>query len=139
MNTEDFVTYEQALALKKLGFIEYCLYSYHKGVFDTIGNSYRSEDEVYVEDLYISYNLLSKDKQYEDYVDAPTLAQVQKWLRVKHKQSIEPKYDTYQWWCCMTNMSTSDWYDLDKSYSSYEEALSAGITECLKLLEKNED
>ena len=30
------------------------------------------------------------------------------------------------------------WSDSDKSFSSYEEALSAGITECLKLLEKED-
>lgn len=29
MNTEDFVTYQQALALKKLGFREKCLYHYN--------------------------------------------------------------------------------------------------------------
>lgn len=129
---EEYVTYEQAILLKNLGFKSIgCFYNY-----DIVGNltpnvcSSPNNEVITSIDLIESHNFWEHER-----VDAPTLAQVQKWLRVKHKQSIEPKYDTYQWWCCMTNMSTSDWYDLDKSYSSYEEALSAGITECLKLLE----
>ena len=136
MNAEDFCTYEQALALKKLGFRESCLYHYNI-LNEFVPNNFNAEDEtVTVDGLYDSLNT----NTLSDIVcDVPTLAQVQKWFRVRHEQSIEPKYDSYQWWCCMTDMFTSEWYDLDESYSSYEEALSAGITECLKLLEKDED
>lgn len=136
MNTEDFCTYEQALALKKLGFRENCLYHYNI-LNEFVPNNFNAEDEtVTVDNLYDSLNT----NTLSDIVcDVPTLAQVQKWFRVRHEQSIEPKYDSYQWWCCMTDVSTSEWYDLDESYSSYEEALSAGITECLKLFRKIED
>ena len=136
MNTEDFCTYEQALALKKLGFRENCLYHYNI-LNEFVPNNFNAEDEtVTVDNLYDSLNT----NTLSDIVcDVPTLAQVQKWFRVRHEQSIEPKYDSYQWWCCMTDVSTSEWYDLDESYYYYEEALSAGITECLKLFRKIED
>ena len=131
---EDFVTYEQALALKKLGFKEECFYHYDYNNPDDVIPNNDIDITLSANDFKISYNIFELYNEIR--YDAPTLTQVQKWFRVKHKQSIEPKYDIHQWWCCITNMSTSDWYDLDKSYASYEEALSAGITLCLKLLEK---
>ena len=75
MNTEDFVTFEQALALKKLGFCEEAIGKYVDCPNDpTLFNGM----------LYQSWNL------EKDEILAPTLAQAQKWLRKEKKLSIEP-------------------------------------------------
>ena len=118
MNTEDFVTYEQALALKKLGFNYDCDYYY-------------SEDkELYKYDYHTEYYNGSNND-----LPAPTLAQVQKWLRKEKKLSIEPfSYRKTQWIMDIINLGTMDCPGIWDKHTSYEEALSAGINECLKLL-----
>lgn len=134
MNTEDFVTYEQALALKKLGFVEKCLYYYNANA-QIVANERDYQEEVSVKDLYTSYN-----GEYTSYnrVDAPTLAQAQKWLR-KEKDIIvlatcdlDYKNGHSWYWLIDVNFEVED---PNRSHNSYEEALSAGIDKCLKLLE----
>lgn len=136
MNKEDFVTYEQALYLKKLGFRELCLYRYEKE--ELLPNYYYSDDEVDVEDLYRSYNSYSiNNLEYRaNTIDAPTLVQVQKWLRKTKKYNITPKYIGNNYWIAEISILDTTNISHIKVYDSYEEALSAGITECLKLLEK---
>lgn len=129
MNSEDFVTYEQALALKKLGFDYKCNHLYENdGTF--------KED-----DCYGSCNT-SKIEYYrkEDYADAPTLAQVDKWLRSKGlwvEICLEP-FDEKGWQFDIFNLKDHRYYNFAFStvYDTYEKALSAGITECIKILEK---
>ena len=134
---EDFVTYEQALALNKLGFREECLYYYNRGGM-LVSNYYDSSDGIYVENLYISYN--SRHKITNKY-DAPTLAQAQKWLRKEKKLSVEPvsgDTDEHGWEYGLVNRNYEhpQFSFNNVTYSSYEEALSIGITECLKLLDE---
>ena len=86
MNTEDFVTYETALTLKKLGFREECLYYYkhHR----LIPNEFMNDSGYYyilLKDLYRSMN--SENPDQGDICDAPTLAQVQEWLRKEKKKT----------------------------------------------------
>lgn len=133
MNKEDFVTYEQALALKKLGFNERCLYYYNANE-QIVANERDYQEEVSVKDLYISYN-----SEYTSYnrIDAPTLAQAQKWFRQKG-YSIEAMLCVNKTYRCDI-FSIEDFRHVSfkiMDMTSYEEALSAGITECLKLLEK---
>ena len=123
MNTEDFVTYEQALALKKLGFNYDCDYCY-------------SEDkELYKYDYHTEYYNGSNND-----LPAPTLAQVQKWLRKEKGIYIEPIliYDKFYTDCKSPSRGKYWAVEHRKYYLSYEDALSAGITECLKLLEKED-
>ena len=140
MNTEDFCTYEQALALKKLGFRENCLYHYNI-VNEFVPNRFNAEDEsITVDDLYDSLN---KDTLSDIVCDVPTLAQVQKWLREVKDRDVtsiptigEFGKKKYRWEVTIFN---PDYGNASKTlFSSYEEALSAGITECLKLLEKED-
>lgn len=138
MNAEDFCTYEQALALKKLGFRESCLYHYNI-LNELVPNQFNAEDEtITVEDLYDSLNTDTKSKIV---CDVPTLAQAQKWLRNGKGLSVEPftslkkgKY-TFE----IIYVETGFEYNSSKTSSylldSYEEALSVGIDVCLKLLE----
>ena len=129
---EDFVTYEQALALKQLGFNEKCLFYY--GPDKILYPNYTfSADTLRTTDLYRCCN----DSSENNYpIDAPTLAQAQKWLRKNKKHSVEAQYshdDKYDY--CIKKINGL-WSDSDKEYDSYEEALSAGITEILLSFEE---
>ena len=131
MSPEDFVTYEQALALKKLGFKEDCDYNY-------------SEDkELYKYDYHSDY-YSGTSSDYDLF--APTLAQVQKWLwrdkklyvyadgAIFDKDYEKPSYYPF----ILDIVSEHDEIGISdfNHYPTPEEALSAGITECLKILEK---
>lgn len=143
MDKEDFVTYEQADTLKGLGFNLKCNYAYS------------NENKELIENIEDDYNISPyHDFNNETYgvstnhISAPTLSQVQKWL-----------YKTFGL-CIITSINNVDKYWIfiikqvvflpnNKPYSigrikkesnfiTPEEALSKGITECLKLLKKDE-
>ena len=133
MNTEDFCTYEQALALKKLGFDERCLFHYIGDKSSLTENALWWNGIVSVDRLYKSYN---KCRVCD--CDAPTLAQAQKWLRNEKKFSVEvSSLCITSWFYDIDNLKDNKSFETYGVYKSYEEALSAGITECLKLLEKD--
>lgn len=125
MDTEDFVTYEQALALKKLGFDWDVNYVYYPN---------KSIGEVFPKG---NYNNMSAEFIT---CSAPTLAQAQKWLRKEKDYHIEPRlfYDKFHTDCKSSSRGKYWQIEHGKYYFSYEEALSAGITECIKLLEKED-
>lgn len=140
MNKEDFVTYEQALSLKKLGFdlevnhyyddykelIESFAICSHGGSFDSTATAYDDFNHGYCDEIYCS---------------APTLAQAQKWLRKKGLIiCINPRFYMnrkplmgYDYCLYKTGRT---YIDSTTVYDSYEEALSSGISECLKLLKQ---
>lgn len=141
MSPEDFVTYEQAQALKRLGFRENCLYYYYNGTLysNDVYNAYSSLHKV--EALYMVHNIAKELLIY----DAPTLWDAQKWLIKEKKYYVNPDADVSDcWFWEIVNLRNSDlvcmWNlpNQPNHYSSYEEALSAGITETLKILEENE-
>ena len=137
MNTEDFCTYEQALALKKLGFRDKCLYHYNI-LNEFVPNNFNAEDEtVTVDDLYDSLN---KDTLSDIVCDVPTLAQAQKWFREVKGTDIEPRiwlvggkreYRPY-----VMPPKCKD-YIACPPKDTYELALSAGIDAALELLTDN--
>lgn len=136
MNTEDFITYKQALALKKLGYREPCLYYYVN--WNLIPNNVYAH-RVDNNSFHRVYNVKALSKvrnvaKEQIVCDAPTLAQVQKWLRKEKGLFVEAHFmriDAY------TYEIHGEIHKNDFTvYSIPEEALSAGITECLKLLEK---
>lgn len=136
MNTEDFVTYEQALALKKLGFNEDSFYHYNQE------NQLRANFSIDTEGSIIEGYFLRNNTDFSIFITAPTLVQAQKWLRKEKKLSVEPfsslkkgKY-TYQIIYVETGFDYKSFKTLSYRFNSYEEALSAGITVCLKLLEE---
>lgn len=134
MNTEDFVTYEQAIALKELGFKEECFYHYdYNNQDDVVPNTDISHLAISANDFKISYNELGFFN--EICYDAPTLSQVQKWLRNKgYSVEVTSFYQT--WISSITKLDDFETIELNGNFSSYEEALSEGITECFKYLEK---
>ena len=121
---EDVVTYEQAMVLKELGFDEICThYYFHDGRKPT---------------LYLNPHCFEGKTNFKDNksCNAPTLAQAQKWLR-KKGYSVEPMLCSSKTYRCdiyrIIDFKHMTYNIINKS--SYEEALSAGITECLKILE----
>lgn len=128
VSQEDYVSYSQALELRRLGFTEYCDYIYN------------SENHICPK-VILSYNYQDR----EDHVDAPTLWQVQSWLRKEKGLIICHEPDFYKGEKPLMGYHYS-LYEKDKGMSSYilssevyntlEEAISSGISECIKLLEK---
>ena len=129
MNTEDFVTYEQALALKKLGFDWKVNHCYFDGLEELTDNYIHNSN----------YDNCNSSEYVECVCSAPTLAQAQKWLLKNKEYYVQPAWviDKDFW---VVDIQTKDEIieviiDDNPFFNSYEEALSAGITECLKLLE----
>ena len=135
MKNKDFVTYEQAVALKKLGFREKCLCHYTFGEF-VINNYVVNEEKdeyVYVDNLLDSLNT---DTLGDNICDAPTLSQVQTWLRKEKRYSVEELYDCDDKWSYfIVKMSDGEYIKHISDFNSPEEALSAGISEAIKFLE----
>ena len=125
---EDFVTYEQAKALKELGFDWGCNHYYH----------IRDEGR----NTYFSYYGNHNDGRSRKKVSAPILSQVQKWLREKEIEvgvfgEFDGELRTEKWVWLMRKFNTH-LYDTVFSeginYDTYEQALSAGIDKALEQL-----
>lgn len=128
---EDYVSYELAKKLKTLGFDEECWYHY---------------DEQFAPDghAWPLTGLIPKPKSNslleDDECSAPTLWQAWKWLRYEKNIDVEVNSNTenyeivsYEW--SLFWMSPCDLIDdADDSYTSYEEALEAGIMRAVEML-----
>jgi hypothetical protein len=66
---KEFIPYEQALALKELGFDEPCFFSYDYWNTERLANTYYN---------YVNYNVREKS------VSAPLYQQAFRWFREKH-------------------------------------------------------
>lgn len=129
METTDFCSYELSKRLKDCGFDEPCdhLYNGHGNL-----NRYADTDRIN----------RNTNGHHTPSCSAPTLAHAQKWLREKKGFFVE-----------VTSEALHDWdyfiLELDEDvnaglargkeiYESYEQALSAGISASLQLIEKGE-
>lgn len=127
---EDYVSYELAVKLKECGFDEPCIAQW---ACEPDGKPMLVGSTAFV---FSNAELKGRD------VTAPLLYHAQKWLREKHKWHIviEPRiweqqvYD-YKLWSFMRGYENAN-RGLD--YLSYEQALSAGITAALELINKGE-
>ena len=134
LTEKDFCDYETCVALKELGYkVSTSAYymSHHKDLI-WVSNPFRGS---YVTDCFYSHNSLPKDVMTANFIDAPTLWEAQKWLReekhievlVLSKGMVGAPYDVQVY---TEDYSISD----DKEYSTYEDALSEGIKEAVKIL-----
>ena len=129
MKNEDFVTYDQAVKLKELGFDWECNHYYH---------------------LYDELATLSTLPKYENFnkfdknCSAPTLSQVQKWLReVKniivlpycYKRGVSKPLG---WNFVLVDNNDIEFVDYDdiESCDTYEQALSVSINIAFKILKE---
>lgn len=119
---EDFVTYEQAKALKELGFDWECDYWYYNLT------------------KYIHFVGKSDCFDFENMTPAPTLAQAQKWLYEKYRLWIEVTIKAKNdFTLIIVNNFGSIKFINDKEYTDLktpEQALSAGIDQALELLKQ---
>jgi len=146
MKTE-FIPYEQALALKELGFDEPCLAYYDKDG-DLLGDIGINED---IDNLYRnSYFVIYKDFSESEYT-APLYQQCFRWFREKYnwQHSIDPTSDQhsfelgYNYW--IWNYKTGEEYHTmpknrptgDWEFETYEEAELACLNKLIEIV-KNE-
>lgn len=130
MTHEDYVSFEQAQKLKELGFDWECI-----GVYD-------SERPL---------GLIALDTQaksptnwngstFVELVSAPTLAQVQKWLRKKGINiEVRVDYDVFadkDYWVYVGNDNSRKVEKIEQNYMFYETAFSAGIDKALEILKQ---
>lgn len=129
MSHEDYVSFEQAQALKELGFDWKCNHFYH--IEDEGNTAFLSS--------YDNHNGRSKK-----FVSAPTLAQVQKWLRevkgilVYASPSVR-KNEPIKWMIGVVHLldkreNKRDWWIGAIKHDTYKQALSAGLDKALELL-----
>ena len=118
---EEFVTYEQAVKLKELGFDWKCDYWYY--------NVTKCQVSVHGSDCF----------DFDNMTKSPTLAQVQKWLREVKKililidiRGINEK--VFHWKIFNSDIFWT--YSSDVNFDTYEEALSVGIDKTLEILKE---
>lgn len=135
----DYCDYDTCVALKELGFSE-PTFAYYHGFLSSKPLLYLVIDEDCMpEDGVNVFDLLSNSNKYKDSknIDAPTLYDAQKWLREEKQIEIvvlsrgmigAPYY---------FQVYTEDYVIADdKDYTSFEEALSEGIKEAVKILKE---
>lgn len=123
---EDFVTYEQAVKLKELGFNYKCNHLYS---IENPNNIIRTSN--YHNKAVITDTIL-----------APTLSQVQKWLREVKGISIEPiscgfdDNDNAVWSSFICLLKSKKENNQTALFKSYEQALSEAIDKALEILKQ---
>ena len=129
LTEKDYCDYETCVTLKELGYDGYCAAYYH--LFDDDEDARNSFEYAYGFDFQNSNNIYR--------VGAPLLYQAQKWLREEKKIDVGATWDNdeYNWYVYIKKIGFPDWSGTSVShscYSSYEEALSEGIKEAVKIL-----
>lgn len=122
--TEEFVTLETAKLLKEKGFNEYC-----KNVIDI--------DNILRLTLYRTNSNLPKQC-----FSLPTQSLAQRWLRETKNLHIEIYRSAVGYGYAIVKADNGTWQEDDDSkgtndgglWDTYEEALEAGLVECLKLI-----
>lgn len=157
---EDYVSFEQAIKLKELGFSWECngIYRYHnsKIIHKLPKNPHKRKNIKKAIEEYPIIIFLKKSTEIEyqyctwinsyyldelKYIDAPTLSQAQKWLREEKHMFIIITCDYYHDWRHIIklptghSLKTQGYHARSKEeYPTYEQALSAGIDKALELL-----
>ena len=136
--TIEFVTFEIAKKLKEKGFKEKCFAYYQPRSAELIFNHAPFRGGI-VEDCMYSYNSLPVESYISDLIDAPTIAQVLRWLREVKGIDVLPQrghinldnngkviryynvniYFERRFACTLDND--------EQDYSTYEKAAIAGI------------
>ncbi len=142
MNTEDFVTYEQAVKLKECGFDWDCQTYYT--------NDYMNDDpEDLSREVKFNYGFSYNQNIIAGCFSAPTMAQAAKWLRDKYNLHVQIESVIGKRWT-YTLVDTAPQSDIGGEYydripdrdgyqvfDTYESALSAGIDAALNIISNN--
>ena len=124
-----FVTYNQALALKELGFDEPCIARYIIPGDLVFKGCYEDSNIIHLE--------LTQNDICEAHVLAPLKSQVFKWFRENHSiHGIVSYYGKGQWNIEILDYKGNELIQIeDNTFWSYEEAESACIDELIELLQ----
>jgi hypothetical protein len=121
----EFIPYEQALALKELGFDEPCLASW---------NFYTRE---------LNYNGQPSIFSSADVIQLPTFSQAFRWFREKYKlEAIVQKADDFSWYKFTIYFYLSDskgFVDSYHEFNTYEEAELACLKKLIEIVKSNND
>ena len=116
---EEFVSYEQAVAFKELGFDEECFRWY----FDA---NLFTDEEVYLID----------NEDNEEFAFAPLKQQVFRWFRVNYGIYSVINYNLkFNGWVCEWRNKNEN-FGIIGSYNTYEEAENACIDKLIELTKK---
>lgn len=140
LTKKDYCDYETCVALKELGYkIPTSAYYMPKNsqlIF--VINQFRGGAAM---DCFYSNNSLPKECMASDFIDAPTMWEVQKWLREEKKIEVNATYDNVvelHWHWYMKSLTNRNQDTSIINRDSYEQALLAGIKEAVKILKENE-
>lgn len=121
LTDKNYCDYEACIALKEVGFNEYC-----NGYIDSLCKTF-------IETRYLKKWNSYKRSDFEIF-SCPSLYEAQKWLREKHNLHIEITYSPSCWTCKIYDLKEWDYIKGFTFIESYEEALLEGIKESIKIL-----
>ena len=133
---EDFVTYDQAVRLKELGFNWKCNHTYDNA---TQKRHEHTEDDYYVSP-YHDFN----NETYGvplGHISAPTLSLAQKWLRETKNLIVETNVVAYvsnQYRPRLVRKGVDEYHIDYPLEETYDKALETGITKALEIIQKEE-
>ena len=131
---KDFTKYEQALALKELGFDEDCFYHYE------YHSARLCEDKAFL--IAGNGNKYYKDTNMEKSVNAPLYQQAFRWFREKYGLIGQPmplciSYPgkvTHYGWSIVSNQNSIDWENEDNGFKIYEEAENTCLDKLIEIV-----
>lgn len=137
---EDFVTYEQAIRLKLLGFDWDVSHFYTQEELHANNDTFWCDDGLVV---YITDLMRDMNNSMVHVYSAPTLAQVTKWLRevkdihIEIKYAINPQYEPWIGKVVIIEdyPEPNTIIDTD-TCDTYEEALSECVDKAIEIIEK---
>ena len=134
---KEFITYNQALALKELGFDEPCFGYYQKSA--VIGDA--TILPIQIRNKASNFNDNEYSKMGVPFCSAPTYSQVFRWFREKYGLIGQPmslciSYPgkvTHYGWSIVSNQNSIDWENEDNGFKIYEEAESKCLDKLIEI------
>ena len=134
----EFLTYEQSIDMRAIGFNEPCLAYYDKDG-DFLGDISVNED---TDNLYTNADFV----MYQDFkvadVSAPTFSQAFRWFREKYELTSEVCVEQYRrktnkkWMFSITYLNEDAMYEHSKTtFENYEEAELACLNKLIEIIE----
>jgi hypothetical protein len=135
LTEKDYCDYETCVALKELGFREKCVAYYD--IDDNVGLLYNTiwHEPSQVFDVSISHN--TENYEGENFIDAPTLYEAQKWLREERHLHIEVRWYSNLWYEYEVKEAEGKILDVCTAFKTYEEALSTAVYMAIEHLKEN--
>ena len=136
LTNKDYCDYDTCVALKELGYkIPTSAYYMPKNsqlIF--VINQFRGGAAM---DCFYSNNSLPKECMASDFIDAPTMWEVQKWLREEKDIIVYPEKNSFGWYYAIHyNVGEVHQLKYSEECDTYEESLSKGLREAVKILKE---